>query len=145
MTRRARRFQNPAEVEDLVRGFESCALPPASFKHREHLAVALCYLSRLTVAETVERMRQGLFRFLDHHGVDRRKYNETTTIFWVRQVRAFLDRADPKRPLSELANELAATYADSKLIFDYYSEPRLSSEAARRAWVEPDLKPLEEI
>jgi len=133
------------ELEAVVRGFESCATPPAEFTHAAHLVVALCYLrgSRLAVAQAAARMRAGLYRYLDHNGVDRQKYNETITLFWLKRVRGFLDRTDAARPLAELANEMLELCGDAKLVNDYYSKERLFSEEARAAWVEPDLKLLD--
>ncbi|MDQ3819272.1 MAG: hypothetical protein M3362_16570, partial [Acidobacteriota bacterium] len=92
------------------------------------------------VEGATERMRAGLYRFLERNGVDRRKYNETITRFWIKLVRSYLDRADTARPAADIVNEISAAYSNSQLIFDYYSKETLSSEGARTAWVEPDMK-----
>jgi hypothetical protein len=128
-----------------VRGFENCTLPDAEFDHPSHLTVALSYLhlSRLTVRQATTRMRAALYRYLDHYGEDRRKYNETITLFWVKLVRSFLDKADTQRPLADIANEMIESFGSSQLIYDYYSKEHLLSEAARKDWVEPDIKPLD--
>lgn len=134
-------YASAAEVEAVVRNFEDCTTPAEEFKHHAHLTVALCYLSRLSMADATARMRESLFRFLDHykeHG-----YNETITIFWLKAVRSFLDGQTEARNLTELANELAATYRDSRLIFDYYSKELLASKEAKHGWVEPDLHSLD--
>ena len=138
-------FKSELEVEARVQGFEDCTLPDSEFDHPSHLTVALSYLhlSRLTVLEATARMRLTLYRFLDHHGHDRQKYNETITLFWVKLVRSFLDGADTARPILSLANEMIASFGSSKIIYDYYSKEHLLSDAARNAWVEPDLKPLD--
>jgi hypothetical protein len=139
-------YTSEREIEAIVSGFESCAMPDSEFSHRAHMVVALSYLhlSRLSAEQAAERMRDGLYRFLDHYGNDRQKYNETITLFWIKLVRGFLDRASTsERPLAALANELAASYPDSKLIYDYFSKELLSSGEARTSWVEPDRKPLD--
>jgi hypothetical protein len=139
-------YGSDKEIEAIVHGFESCEMPDSDFGHRAHMMVALSYLhlSQLSVAEAAERMRIGLYRFLDYYGNDRQKYNETITLFWIKLVRAFLNRAGTTaRPLAALANSLAASYPDSRLIYDYYSKELLSSNEARTSWVEPDLKPLD--
>ncbi|MGB9181558.1 MAG: hypothetical protein WCB68_20180, partial [Pyrinomonadaceae bacterium] len=115
-------YGDAGEVEEVVRKFESCEFADSEFTHDAHLTVALCYLSSLTVEEATERMRAGLFRFLDHHGVDRKVYNETITVFWIRLVRSFLEQANPNRSLSDLAKELLETHGDSKIIFNHYSK-----------------------
>lgn len=136
-------FRNDAEVEEVVRGFESCALAPNGFKHRQHLAVALWLLRRLPFEEALKRMREDLYRFLAAHGVDSSKYHETLTVFWLRRVQAFLARAGEGRGLAELANELAEECGDARLAFSYYSEALVASDDARSAWAEPDLKALD--
>ncbi|HKC64329.1 MAG TPA: hypothetical protein VKB86_11860 [Pyrinomonadaceae bacterium] len=137
-------YKSVDEIEAVVRGFESCTTKPSEFDHRAHLTVAFAYLhlSQLSVEAARVRMRAGLYRFLDHNHVDRLKYNETITLFWIKLVRSFLDRTDTKRSVSDIANEMITTYSNSQLIFDYYSKGILSSEEARETWVEPDVKPL---
>lgn len=139
-------YKSDDEIEAVVRGFENCTMPDSEFSHGAHLTVALSYLhvSGLTVSEATARMRAHLYRFLDHYGVDRQKYNETITLFWIKLVRSFLDGADhAARPLYEIANEMIESFDDSKLVFSYYSKERLSSDEARKMWIEPDLKPLD--
>lgn len=133
------------EIEAVVQGFENCTTPDSEFDHRAHLTVALSYLHLygLTISEATARMRAGLYRFLDHHGHDRQKYNETITLFWIKLVRSFLDRTDASRPIADLANEMNDLYGKSQLIFNYYSKERLSSDEARKGWIEPDVKPLD--
>ena len=137
-------YKGVDEIEALVRGFESCTTQPKDFNHRSHLTVAFAYLhlSQLSVAETLERMRAALYRFLDHNHVDRLKYNETITLFWIKLIRSFLDRTDITHSVSDIANEMIEAYGNSQLIFDYYSKQILSSEEARKMWTEPDVKPL---
>lgn len=145
MTNSPAYFNNDMEVESRVRGFEDCTRPDTDFDHPSHLTVALSYLhrSRLTVPAATARLRAALYRFLDQHGHDRQKYNETITLFWIKLVRGFLDRADTARPISSIANELIASFGDSKIIYDYYTKEHLMSEEARQAWVEPNIKPLD--
>jgi hypothetical protein len=138
-------YRSDAEVEEVLRGFESCELPAAGFGHGRHLAVALALLVRLGGEEAAAaRMREGLARFIAANGVDPRKYHETLTLFWVRRVGAFAAaRAGRGGTLAQLANELVEECGDSRLVYDYYSKALLDSEAARARWVEPDLKPLD--
>ena len=145
MTDSRNRYRSEDEIEALVRGFEDCTLPDSEFDHAAHLTVALSYLhrSRLTVPEATARMRAALYRFLDHYGEDRRKYHETITLFWVKRVEGFLAETDTARALSDLANEMIESAGSSQTIYNYYSKERLSSEEARKAWAEPDVKPLD--
>jgi len=140
--KKQRRFLNERKIEELVESFESCAVPPAEFDHGAHLAVALWYLSRLPYEAATARMRAGLRRYTRHNNAQA-NYNETLTLFWLKLVRRFLDRADAARSLAERADELLTTYNGSKLAFEYYSRELIQTPEAKAFWVEPDLKPLD--
>jgi len=131
-------YASAAEIQALAEGFEACTLE--DFSHREHLAVAVWYLSRMTEEEAIARMRASLIRFLAHHGEDPQKYNETITQFWFKRLRALLDEMDANRSLAQRANEAIRAAGPSATVFDYYSRERVFSDAARTTWVEPDLK-----
>lgn len=70
------------------------------------------------------------------------KFLYTTTVAWVRLVAARqMDGADESFDLwiSRHPELLDATF-----LARYYSQATLQSEAARAAWIEPDLRPLAE-
>jgi hypothetical protein len=136
-------YQSDGEVEEVVRGFESGALPPAEFNHREHLLVALCYLLRMDEAASLAHLRARIHAYVETHGINPNLYHETITLFWLKRVRAYLKRSGAGLGLAALTNALAAECGSSRLIFDYYSKELIESEGARREWVEPDLKPLD--
>ena len=140
------------EIEEVVRGFECCSRPKEDFTHARHLTVAAWYLTRHPFEQAAEKMRSGLFHFLDHHEVPSEKYNETITLFWLKVVNAFVSGQGGSRSnarkgqaltgeqMVSLANELIQVFRDARLVFDYYSESLLRSPAAKTGWHEPDLK-----
>ncbi|MFL6227380.1 MAG: hypothetical protein ACJ741_01220 [Pyrinomonadaceae bacterium] len=132
-------YTDDAQIESLVRGFESCSVE--GFNHGAHLAVALWYLARFSEAEAPERMRASLRRFAAHRNVN--LYHETLTVFWLKVVRGFLAREGRGTPLCETANRLIRAHADARLALKYFSEQLLSSGEAKASWVEPDLQPLD--
>ncbi len=134
-------YENESEIEAVVEGFESCVTAKDDFTHRSHLTVAVYYLHNAQT-EATEKMRAGLLRFLDHHGVGRAKFHETLTIFWIRTVSAFLERLDQKLPLLEMTNAVIESLGDSRSVFEYYSEELLWADKTRNGWVAPDLKDL---
>ena len=79
------------EIEDVVRGFETCETGADDFKHKDHLVVAVWYVHNLGREAALERMRAGLKRFLAHHEVDPKKYSEEITSFWIERVAERLD------------------------------------------------------
>jgi len=135
-------YHSEAEIEAVVRGFESCTTADSGFGHRAHVTVAVWYLSRNTISESLAQMRASIFRFLDHHHVGHDKYNETLTLFWLKLVRQYLNELDPKSSLLDATNALISTLGNSQVVFDYYTKERLWSEEARLVWLEPDLKHL---
>jgi hypothetical protein len=102
----SRPYESKEQIERVVRGFETCALPAAEFHHREHLTVAVWYLQTLSREQAVERMREALRRFIDHHGVDRKKYNEEITVFWIDAVASRLGEIGLETPLLEQCNQI---------------------------------------
>jgi hypothetical protein len=149
-------YQTVAEIEAVVQGFETCSMDKDDFSHARHLTVALWYLHQNSIEEAADRMRAGLFKFLNHHQVPIAKYNETITLFWLKAVYSFsarqvdsgLPAAEQKLPapttdLVCLANKLAQSFSTSRLVFEYYSESLINSEKAKSSWLEPDLKALD--
>ena len=107
----SRVYECEEEIEQVVGGFETCRTPADDFHHREHLVVAVWYLQTLSVAEAVARMRSGLLRFLDHHGVDREKYSEEITVFWVDAVAAELKEIGAQASLLEKCNHVITNFS----------------------------------
>ena len=136
-------YSSDDEVLEVVAGFESCGLPPAEFNHREHLAVALCYLLRTGDAEALTRLRAGIAKYAAGHGINPSLYHETVTVFWLRRIRAFAARAGAGAGLAALANRLAEECGDSRLVYEYYSKGLIDSAEPRREWREPDVRPLD--
>lgn len=128
------------EIEAVVRGFESCTTGKDEFTHRDHLAVAVWYL-RLDHTRAADLMRASLHRFLDHYGC-RENYHETLTLFWIQLVRRALEETSPSSSLLQATNAVVTRLGDSRLAFEYYSKELVGSEAAKKGWVEPDLKSL---
>src|SRR5215208_1694374 len=124
-------YKSDGEVEEVVRRFESCELPPADFNHREHLLVALCYLLRMGDAEALAHIRARIGAYAAAHGVNPSLYHETVTVFWLKRVRAFIEHKGAGPGLAEMTNALAEECGSSRLVFDYYSKELIDSEGAR--------------
>jgi hypothetical protein len=135
-------FTSLEQVDALVTAFESCSIPPREFRHRQHLSVALHYLIVGDPKSATESMRTGLKKFLAHHGID--GYNETITGFWLYRLNRCLTEGERATRSVACVNRVLAANADTQLIFQYYSREHLMSEAAKREWVDPDLKQLDD-
>jgi hypothetical protein len=99
-------YETEQEIEDVVRGFETCTTPGDDFHHREHLVVAVYYLQTLSPPDAVAKMRAALLRFLEHHGGDVQKYSEEVTVFWVDQVAARLQAISADASLPDKCNQV---------------------------------------
>jgi len=127
-----------SEVVAVVRGFESCETPKEAFHHLDHLTVAVWYLQSLSTPDAVDRMRESLFRFIDHHQIDRRKYHETLTVFWMEMVAKCLDAMPVGLSLSEQCQRVHSLLGNKDVQLEYYSEEVLWSDAARLSFVKPN-------
>jgi len=135
-------YESEQEIEAVVKGFETCATAKDNFPHRSHLTVAVWYLYESKIGLAAEKMRTGLFRFLEHHGVDKEKYNETLTIFWLKIIDQKMKELGDDLSLLDLTNSVISLLENSRTAFEYYSAGLLNSRAAKERWIKPDLKKL---
>lgn len=103
-------YDSEEEIRRVVRGFETCETRAADFHHREHLTVAVWYLQTLSREETVKAMRTALLRFVDHHGVDRKKYSEEVTVFWVETIASQLEEMGSESRLVDKCNQIISEF-----------------------------------
>ena len=124
--------------------FESCAIAPSAFHHREHVRLAYIYLCDGDVIEAHRRLRASLLAFLAHNGVDAAKYHETITRAWILAVDHFMERAEPASPSVSFDGFIAGNprLLDTGIMLTHYTKARLFSDDARAAFVEPDLDPI---
>ncbi len=108
-------FQTEQEIGAVVAGFEQCTTGKNDFTHLSHLTVAVYYLRNFTPDQTFQKMRSGLFRFLDHHGVDRAKYDEQLTLRWIALVQKVIEQLDPQLSLVTTTNTVLERLGDSRI------------------------------
>ena len=102
------RYESEDEIENVVRSFEACETGADDFHHSEHLAVAVWYLHKMDRDAALDRMRAGLLRFLDHHGVDKGKYSETVTVFYIDKIVEKMNELGPEVSIVEKCNAVFA-------------------------------------
>jgi hypothetical protein len=133
-------YTTEAELERVVNDFEMCRTGKDDFHHAQHLVVAITYLESLSIEAAVNKMRNALLRFLDHHAVGKQKYNETLTAFWFEMVALELRRLPEDLAMVDKCNSVIEVLDNPKLASEYYSDSLLWSEKARKGFVSPDLK-----
>ena len=104
-------YSSETEIEDVVRGFETCETDKSAFKHLQHITVAVWYLQTMDPKAAVERMRTGLLRFVDHHGVPREKYSEEVTIYWIELIAGKLGELEASTSLLNQCNYVISSLA----------------------------------
>jgi hypothetical protein len=134
------RYRSENEIREVVEKFEACGYAAEEFTHARHLTVACWYLSTVPPEAALVRMRDGLLRFTAHHG--KHGYHETLTRFWMLLLEGFLAGQPPTAVLTENVNGAVEHFGKKDIVYEYYSRERVTSETARREWVEPDLQAL---
>ena len=102
-------YESETEIEQVVRGFESCETGADDFRHRDHLVVAIWYLQTMSKQAALERMRDGLLRFLNHYEGNTSKYSEEITVFWIDWLAQRLGSFDAQTTLLEKCNQILAS------------------------------------
>lgn len=137
-------FSSDAQIEHLARGLMACTLAKEEWTHAAHFAGAL-WLMRAGYDAPAEM--PGMIRAFNESvgGVndDNSGYHETITQASLRAAKGILDLNGPEVPLFQIANALMKTnLGNPNWLLEYWTRDRLMSVDARRAWLEPDLKPL---
>ena len=131
------------ETERIATGLIERTLPKAEWTHEAHLRAGLWHVLNHGPFVALDLLRERISAYNESVGaVDTDRYHETLTRFYVVVIDRFLTAADRSRDLDALAAELIAAHGDRRLPLHHYSEKRLFSTVARRAWVEPDLRPI---
>ena len=135
------------ELHDHISRFQEAALSAAEWTHAAHLVTGLWHVTSFDSPDALSRMRAGILRLNAAHGTpntDTRGYHETITraylVLLARFARANVGVGGAVLTQALLSSPLAQRDA----LLNYYSKDRLMSVAARRGWVEPDLRALDE-
>ncbi|MCP4872397.1 MAG: hypothetical protein GY898_27170 [Proteobacteria bacterium] len=139
--------RDEAQILTLTAAFEAGTLPVADWHHREHVTVAVQLLREadLDVPSAMDRMRTDLHQYLAAHGIETTKdagYHETITRGWLELTARFL-RSRPAESLEDAVLGAALHLGNKLQLLDHWSRDCLKSWESRRAWVEPDIRPLD--
>lgn len=134
-----------AELDDLVRRFDSLTLTKPEWTHAAHLAVGLWHVSRYGLDDALTRLRRGIRRLNESHGTLNTAtggYHETVTRAYAQLLAAFAERHADEAVARRLAHLYASPLSGREVLLRFYSQARLGSSEARLDWVEPDVAPL---
>jgi hypothetical protein len=134
------RYNTENEIIEIIKLFEAAKLPHESWRHAEHLTMAMHYSLHFDFDEALNKMRSGILKLNDFHGVvttNERGYHETLTVIWTRAVSDYVT-ANPEKSRLEMANEIIEKF-DKNYPLRFYSRELLFSVEARFGFVEADL------
>lgn len=124
---------------DFLRSFQDQSIAGDRFHHGDHLRLAWLLLDRLSVTAATDAACGGLRAFAHRLGADRH-FNETLTRGWMRLL-----AARNERNFTDFVTAYQVDAAAGDPMYRHWSHELLNSDAARRAWVEPDLAPLPSV
>lgn len=131
-----------SDIERIARGLIDRTLPKPCWTHAAHFAAAL-WLLRDRGDAAFHDMPPLIRAYNEATGVantDASGYHETITLASLRLGRAWLSARSDVPLHSALAELLASPYGRSGWLLTYWSRECLFSVAARRSWVDPDLR-----
>ncbi len=137
-------FSSDAEIERIGRGLIDRSLPKAEWTHAAHFAAAFWLLRRpdRDALRDMPAFIRAYNEATDTPNTDTGGYHETITVASLRAARAWL-AARPHTSLHIALEELlASSFGRSDWLLSHWTRAVLFSVAARRGWVEPDVKPL---
>jgi len=132
------------DIERIALGVIDRTLPKPEWTHAAHFAAAVWVLRRpdMDAERDMPRLIRAYNLATGVANTDTSGYHETITLASLRAARAWL-KERPEMPLHTALSELIASrYGRSEWLLEYWSKPVLFSVMARRAWIDPDLKPL---
>ena len=137
-------YSSDEEIERIALGVIDRTLPKSEWTHAAHFAAAVWVLRRpgMNAAADMPKLIRAYNLATGVANTDSSGYHETITLASLRAARTWLEKR-PELPLHAVLTELLASrYGRSDWLLDYWSKPVLFSVMARRAWIDPDLKPL---
>jgi hypothetical protein len=126
--------------DEIIHAALAEAVSQGGFHHRDHIRLAWRLNRELGVVVAPETIARAIQHVAAQHGQPK-KYHETLTQFWARIVGHHAVR---QPELTDFEQFISAypQLLDKELPTRHWRRETLYSEAARAAWVEPDLLAL---
>ncbi len=120
---------------EFLAAFHACSLPPACFRHADHLRLAWLHLHQHPLEIAAERVSNGIQAYAKHLGRPE-LYHETITVAWVCLI------ASHDEPTFDEFLKLNEHRLNGELLHRFWSPELLNSDTARKQWVAPDRMEL---
>ena len=141
-----RLFERDADIRALGEGLLACALPREAWTHEAHLGTCLWLLSERPDIDIDAEIAGIIRRFNESVGGvndDSQGYHDSITRAYVAGVRLFLSETSETGLAARVNALLLSPMGRRDWPLRFYSRDLLFSVAARRGFVEPDIRALE--
>jgi hypothetical protein len=137
-------FSSEADIERIGRGLIDRSLPKVEWTHAAHFAAAFWLLRHpdMNALRDMPGFIRAYNEATDPPNTDRGGYHETITLASLRASRSWLASRPNGGLHVALEDLLSSSFGRSDWLLTYWTRPLLFSVAARRNWIDPDLKPL---
>lgn len=139
-------FETEAAIRAVVESFLAQTLPAAAWSHQAHLAVGLWHVETAGEAAAGDLLRQRIRSYNEAVGTpnnDMRGYHDTVTRYYVWAAARYLETGPEPARVERTNGFVESPFGAKDGIFRFWSRERLFSVAARHAYAEPDLRPLD--
>ena len=130
------------DYEAVTAAFRRLELPKASWTHRAHLAAGLWFVLHHGIGDARILMPAAIRRYNAAVGTPdtlTSGYHETITQWYLTMIDEMVRNWAGPTDYPAMVAALFEALDDRRIPLRYYSEDRLWSMEARRAWLEPDL------
>lgn len=138
-----RLFASAAEIRRIGEGLVAASLPRSAWTHEAHLAACAWLMIERPDIHPESDLPQIIRAYncaVGTANTDSAGYHETLTQLYIVSVRDFLNRCAQQGLLAQVNALLASDIAARDWPLRFYSRELLFSVAARRGWIEPDLR-----
>lgn len=129
--------------EEFLRLFERCEVTTEEWTHEAHVRMAFLFLSKYSVVESLEMVRQGIQRLNAVIGVSGAGYHETITVAYLKVIASRL--RDGRKHTWPSFRSAHPDLLSSKFLERHYSRDYLGSREAREGFVAPDREGLPDV
>ncbi|MTD33770.1 hypothetical protein [Paludibacterium denitrificans] len=131
------------DYQAFLRQLETHTLPVADFNHQAHLYAARAYRRLYPAGEAAVRCSRAFSRYVMAQG-SIRKYHHSLTMALLAILYSLLDACpELTEDWDAFCQNCTDVIEDARaVVLEHYSADRLDEEAARKAFVAPDKKPL---
>ncbi len=132
------------KATQLVKQFENHTLPKEQWTHEAHFIMAFWYGLQYPLPQAVQKIRQGIKTYnvsVGGQNTDTAGYHETITLLYASTIAKYIITYS----ITEFSTEQVTALLQQPFIaknyaLQFYSKHLLTSTAARRVWIQPDLQ-----